>query len=122
MWYYIPLVVNWQEVRDAGYFFISYREGAMKNGVVVKESNELIIGKKYIAFREETFTIEPCVGGMSSGVQTKWRIRQMDNDGKEKVLVVMNGVLFSVSNRYFFIEHNVGKVENRLEGYAVYAI
>lgn len=99
----------------------------MKNGTrVVKESRELIVGKVYLSCIEEdfneAFTVEPCVGGISSGIQMKWRIRQVTNEGKEKVFVVMSGILFVVSNEYLFIEHNEVGVANRLEGYAIYSI
>ncbi|MFZ2154372.1 MAG: hypothetical protein WAV16_04030 [Candidatus Moraniibacteriota bacterium] len=65
----------------------------------------LIIGESQVVSEGEYFVIEPCVGGMASGIQMKWRIRYTDKDGKERVLVVMNKVLFTIFEKYYLIDH-----------------
>lgn len=76
------------------------------------EMQNLIVNKSYTGesnnARTGVFSIRPCVGGMVSGVQTKWRVFR-DQEGDEG-MVVMNDVPFDVLNGILFvIEHSKEK-------------
>lgn len=89
-----------------------------------REMKELVIGKKYDDFigHEDSpaFTIEPCVGGMVSGAQTKWRIRYSVSKEGDKTLVVMSGVPFMVVDKKYIIQYSEkGKVGELFKGYTI---
>lgn len=72
------------------------------------ESRSLVANVGYKGVKdgdgENSFFVQPCVGGMVSGVQVKWRIF-VNND--DKGVVVMNGLPFrAFDNELFIINHS----------------
>lgn len=76
----------------------------MKSG----EIRSLIANARYRGTKdgngEDSFVVQPCVGGMVSGVQVKWRIF-VNND--DKGVVVMNSLPFrAFDDDIFIISHS----------------
>lgn len=79
------------------------------------ESRSLVANVEYRGIKdsdgENYFIVQPCVGGMVSGVQVKWRIFVNDED---RGVVVMNGLPFrAFDDELFIINHS------KDEGYTI---
>lgn len=73
------------------------------------EAKDLVVGKDYHFIDCEkvpAFFIEPCVGGMSSGIQMKWRVRFIKEE-PERALVVMTDVPFFIAEKMFIIQYSI---------------
>lgn len=111
MRYYILFGINRQ-----GEKFIVSKSLKKRLGMSFGEIKQLVTGQTYKNFvgcpDVPPFKVEPCVGGMASGIQMKWRIRYGDNkeSAEERVPVVMTGLPFLVGDHMFIITYSA--VEN----------